>query len=183
MRIFRFALISFLALLAAVPSHAQSSESYRGMLTARVRADKLPPPQHLQDYVKDGKLTLSLRDAILLTLENNSNVHIEETQIEAQKFALLNQFSPFDPLLQSSINVNRYSSPTYSQLQGTGVTGNTTLNSLSQTGQVSYTQTFITTRIQPTALITFSIPISVQYSVLLSISRCCAEPGALPTQP
>jgi outer membrane protein len=144
MRIFRFALISFLALLAAVPSHAQSSESYRGMLTARVRADKLPPPQHLQDYVKDGKLTLSLRDAILLTLENNSNVHIEETQIEAQKFALLNQFSPFDPLLQSSINVNRYSSPTYSQLQGTGVTGNTTLNSLSQTGQVSYTQTFIT---------------------------------------
>jgi outer membrane protein len=144
MRIFRFALISLVALLTSVPSHAQSSESYRGMLTPRVRADKLPPPQHLQDYVKDGKLTLSLRDAILLTLENNSNVHIEETQIEAQKFALLNQFSPFDPLLQSSINVSRYSSPTYSQLQGTGVTGNTTLNSLSQTGQVSYSQTFTT---------------------------------------
>ena len=112
------------------------------MLTARVRADKLPPPQHLQDYVKDGKLTLSLRDAILLTLENNSNIHIEETQIEAQKFALLSQFSPFDPLLQSSINVNRYSTPTSNQLQGTGITGNTALNSLSQAGQVSYTQTF-----------------------------------------
>ncbi len=142
MRIFRFAIVLFFALLTFLPSHAQSSESYRGMLTARVRADKLPPPQHLQDYVKDGKLTLSLRDAILLTLENNSNIHIEETQIEAQKFALLSQFSPFDPLLQSSINVNRYSTPTYSQLQGTGITGNTTLNSLSQFGQVSYTQTF-----------------------------------------
>ncbi len=144
MRIFRFALILFFALLAFLPSHAQSSESYRGMLTARVRSDKLPPPLHLKDYVKDGKLTLGLRDAILLTLENNSNVHIEETQIEAQKFALLGQFSPFDPSLQSSLNVSRYSSPTYSQLQGTGVTGNTTLNSLSQIGQVSYTQTFIT---------------------------------------
>ncbi len=142
MRICRFALVILLVLRAFVPSHAQSSESYRGMLTARVRQDKLPPPQHLQDYVKDGKLTLSLRDAILLTLENNSNVHIEETQIEAQKFALLNQFSPFDPSLQSSINVSRYSTPTYSQLQGTGITGNTTQNSLSQTGQVSYSQTF-----------------------------------------
>ena len=142
MRIFRFALISFVALLAFIPSHGQSPESYRAMLTARVRADKLPPPLHLQDYVKDGKLTLGLRDAILLTLENNSNIYIEETQIEAQKFALLGQFSPFDPSLQSSINVSRYSSPTYSQLQGVGVTGNTTLNSLNQIGQISYTQTF-----------------------------------------
>jgi outer membrane protein len=75
-------------------------------------------------------------------LENNSNVQIEETQIEAQKFALLVQFQPFDPILQSSLNINRYSSPTYSQLQGVGVTGTASLNSLSQTGQVSYTQTF-----------------------------------------
>jgi outer membrane protein TolC len=112
------------------------------MLTARVRADKLPPPQHLRDYVQNGKLSLSLRDAILLTLENNSNVQIEETQVESQKFALLGQFQPFDPTIQSSLNINRYSYPTYSQLQGVGVTGNITLNSLSQTGQVSYTQTF-----------------------------------------
>ena len=142
MRFVRLVVISLFALVAVVPEQAQSPESYRGMLTARVRADKLPPPQHLQDYVKDGKLSLSLRDAILLTLENNSNVQIEETQVEAQKFNLLGQFQPFDPTLQSSLNINRYSSPTYSQLQGVGVTGNPTLNSLSQTGQISYTQTF-----------------------------------------
>lgn len=64
------------------------------------------------------------------------------TDGEAQKFTLLGQFQPFDPILQSSLNVNRYSSPTYSQLQGVGVSGNSTLNALSQTGQVSYTQTF-----------------------------------------
>jgi len=142
MRLIRFAFVVLSMLPAAVPTRAQSSESYRGLLTARVRADKLPPPAHLQDYVKDGKLSLSLREAILLTLENNSNVQIEETQIESQKFALLGQFSPFDPSLQSSLNINRYSSPTYSQLQGVGQSGNITLNSLTQAGQVSYTQTF-----------------------------------------
>ena len=47
-----------------------------------------------------------LRDAILLTLENNSNVQIDETQIESQKFNLLSQFQPFDPVLQSSLNIN-----------------------------------------------------------------------------
>jgi outer membrane protein len=142
MRFIRFACLSLFALVAFLTAEAQSSESYRGMLTARVRADKLPPPQHLKDYVRDGKLSLSLRDAILLTLENNSNVAIDETQVEAQKFALLGQFQPFDPIVQSSFNINRYSYPSYSQLQGVGVSGNGTLNSLSQTGQVSYTQTF-----------------------------------------
>jgi outer membrane protein TolC len=142
MRSFRVALALLFALTASLPAWAQSAESYRGMLTARVRSDKLPPPQHLADYVKDGKLSLGLRDAILLTLENNSNVQIDETQVEAQKFNLLGQFQPFDPILQSSLNINRYSSPTYSQLQGVGVSGNTTLNSLSQTGLLSYTQTF-----------------------------------------
>jgi outer membrane protein len=141
MKVIRIVLVSLLALVV-LPARAQSAESYRGMLTARVRADKLQPPQHLNDYVKDGKLVLSLRDAILLTLENNSNVQIEETQIEGQKFALLGQFQIFDPIVQSTLNINRYSSPSYSQLQGVGVSSNSTLNSLTQTGQISYTQTF-----------------------------------------
>ncbi|HEY1903357.1 MAG TPA: TolC family protein [Terracidiphilus sp.] len=142
MRFIRVAFVSLFMLAAMLPARPQSAESYRGMLTARVRADKLPPPEHLKDYVQDGKLSLGLRDAVLLTLENNSNVQIDETQIESQKFALLSQFQPFDPSVQSSLNINRYSSPSYSQLQGVGQSANSTLNSLSQTGQVSYTQTF-----------------------------------------
>jgi outer membrane protein len=136
------ALVALFALAAVLPARAQSPESYRGMLTARVRADKLPPPAHLKDFVQDGKLKLSLRDAILLALENNSNVQIEETQIETQKFALLGQFQPFDPIIQSSLNVNRFSAPGFSQLQGVGLSANSTLNSLNQIGQISYTQTF-----------------------------------------
>jgi outer membrane protein len=143
MKFIRFAFVMLFALVAFLPSRAQSPESYRGMLTARVRADKLPPPAHLKDYVQDGKLTLSLRDAILLTLENNSNVQIDETQVETQKFNLLGQFQPFDPVIQSGLNINRSSSPAYSELQGVGLTANSTFNSLTQSGTVSYTQTFV----------------------------------------
>jgi len=142
MRFVRVAFVSLFALVACLSAQAQSPESYRGMLTPRVRADKLPPPQHLTDYIQDGKLTLGLRDAILLTLENNSNVQIDETQIESQKFNLLRQFQPFDPSLESSLNINRYSNPSYSQLQGVGVSATATQNALSQTGQITYTQTF-----------------------------------------
>jgi len=144
MKFFRLAVVLFVTLAAVLAARAQSPESYRGMLTARVRADKLPPPEHLQDYVQDGKLRLGLRDAILLTLENNSNVQIEQTQIESQKFALLGQFQPFDPIIQSSLNINRSSSPAYSEIQGVGLTANSTFNSLLQAGAVSYTQTFTT---------------------------------------
>jgi outer membrane protein TolC len=138
----RLASVLLFALVAVLPAPSQSPESYRGLLTARDRADKLPPPQHLADFIKDGKLTLSLHDAILLTLENSSNIQLQETNVEYQKFNLLSQFQPFDPTIQSSLNINRYSSPTYSQLQGVGLSASTALNSLSQTGQISYSQTF-----------------------------------------
>jgi outer membrane protein len=80
---------------------------------------------------------------VRLALENNSNIRIEETQVEAQKFSLLGAYKPFDPLLQSSANVNRFSYSGVSQLQGVGET-NAALNTLSQTVQTSYTQTFMT---------------------------------------
>jgi len=144
MKLFRLELLLLSLLIVLSPAWAQSPESYRGLLTPQVRAGKMAPPEHLKNYVKNGKLTLSLRDAILLTLENNSNIRIDETLIEAQKFTLLGAYQLFDPLLQSSLNVNRFSSPGYSQLQGVGESSTSTLNSLSQTGQVTYTQTFAT---------------------------------------
>jgi outer membrane protein len=143
MKLIRFTFVLLVALVAMLPARAQSPESYRGMLTARVRADKLPPPAHLKDYVQNGKLTLGLRDAILLTLENNTNVQIEETQIESQKFNLLGQFQPFDPTIQGTLNIDRYSSPAYSELQGVGSSASAAIDSLSQNGTITYTQTFV----------------------------------------
>jgi outer membrane protein len=142
MKVICLGLFSFLLLIAG--SHAQAPESYQGLLTSQVRSGKMVSPEHLRAYIKEGKLSLSLQDAIQLMLENNSNIRVEETQVEAQKFTLLGAYQPFDPIIQSSLNLNRNSSPGYSQLQGVGQSTTSTLNALSQTGLVSYTQTFIT---------------------------------------
>ena len=143
MGLFRIAMSCLLMLVATLPAEAQSSESYSALLTSRVKSGQLSPPAHVQDYVVDGKLHLRLQDAVRLALENNSNIRIQETQVEARKFSLLGAYAPFDPLIQSSANINRVSFSGYTQLQGVG---NTTapVNTLSQTVQASYTQTFVT---------------------------------------
>jgi outer membrane protein len=136
---------AFLLLVSIGQSaHAQSPESYRKLLTPQVRSSKLSPPEHLADCIKDGKLSISLDDAVKLALENNSSVRIQETQVEAQKFVLLGAYQPFDPLLQTIASANRYSTPGSSELQGIGQTGSAALNSLTQTGQVSYQEKFKT---------------------------------------
>lgn len=140
----RPAIFCLLMSIAMPPGTAQSPESYSALLTKRVKAGKLSPPAHVQDYVVDGKLRLRLQDAVRLALENNSNIRVEETQVEAQKFSLLGAYKAFDPLFQSIANVNRYSYSGYTQLQGVGDTNNAALNTLSQSVQASYTQTFIT---------------------------------------
>ena len=151
MKFVRFGFLFLLAIASAstILAQAQSGENYRSMLTARVRSQALPPSSHLKAYIQDGKLRLGLRDAILLALENNSEIQIQETQIETNKFSLLATFQPFDPLLQSSLNINRSSSPSYYELQGVSQTG--VLNDLNQIGQVSYSQMFATgTNVQAT---------------------------------
>ena len=132
------------SLFMAPRAASQTRESYRGLMTPQVRSDKLPAPQHIRDYVVDGKLRLSLRDAVLLTLENNSNVHVQEAQVESEKFTLLRAYQPFDPLLQSKFDVNRFSFAVNDPFQAAGVTTNAPFNSLTQTAQINYTQTFQT---------------------------------------
>jgi outer membrane protein TolC len=140
----RTAMSYLLILVAIFPAGAQSPESYSALLTQRVKSGKLSPPAHVQDYVVDGKLRLRLQDAVHLALENNSNIRIAETQVEAQKFFLLGAYRPFDPLIQGSANISRISYSGYTQLQGVGDNNNAALNTLSQTVQGSYTQTFTT---------------------------------------
>lgn len=130
--------------LSILPLRAQKRETYRGMLTPQVASDKLHGPQRLRDYVADGKLRLSLRDAVVLTLENNSIVRVQESQVETDKFALLRTYQPFDPRLQTVVDVNRYSYAGTNQLQGVGTSGNGTLNSLTQSAQINYSQSFQT---------------------------------------
>lgn len=146
MQLSRVALIFLLcsSLFMAPRAGSQTGESYRGLMTPQVRSDKLPAPQHIRDYVVDGKLRLSLRDAVFLTLENSSNVHVQEAQVESEKFALLHAYQPFDPAVQGVAGVNRYSFPVNSPFQAAGVSTNAPFNSLTQAAQISYSQTFQT---------------------------------------
>jgi HAE1 family hydrophobic/amphiphilic exporter-1 len=132
------------SVLSILPASAQDRENYRGLLTQQVASDKLSGPQHLRDYVADGKLRLGLRDAVLLTLENNSAVRVQEARVETSKFALLGTYQPFDPKLESVLDVSRFSSPGTNELQGIGTSGNGPLNLLNQNVQVNYSQTFQT---------------------------------------
>src|SRR5271169_2607739 len=122
------------------PCRAQQREGYRDLATPEIRSDKLGAPEHLRNYLADGKLRLSLRDAVVLTLENNSLVRIQETQVEFSKFTLLGAHQPFDPVLTSSYNINSATSQSFSQLQGTGTAP--TVNSTTQFAQFTYAQTF-----------------------------------------
>jgi outer membrane protein len=125
-----------LILVAYVSANAQS---FRELLRPEVRSPKLSGPQHLHDHVHDGKLQLSLHDAILLTLQNNSAIQVQEAEVETAKFNLLHAYQPFDPTLQSIDFVNRSSYPGSSQIQGPG-----TFSQLSHQGQFTFNQTFPT---------------------------------------
>ncbi|HEV2618816.1 MAG TPA: TolC family protein, partial [Acidobacteriaceae bacterium] len=141
----RFLLNLLLGLLlpGGLSARAQPAESYRKFMTPEVASGKLSPPRHIAEYEKDGSLSISLSDAVRLALANNSNIHIQETQIEAQKFVLLGAHQPFDPLLQTIGNVSRYSTPGTSELQGVGQ-ASTAQNSLTQSGQINYSELFKT---------------------------------------
>jgi len=134
----RFGVI-FLLLLLPIAAWGQERETYRDFLRPEIRSPKLAGPQHLRDHVVEGKLRLSLQDAIILTLENNSNVHVQETQVEDAKFSVLRSFRPFDPQLQTVFKGQRTTYPGFSQVQGAG-----TFNDLNQSAQINYLQAFET---------------------------------------
>ena len=142
--IFRLCILLILLLtpLFASLGWAQKGEGYGDMATPQVRANKLSAPEHLHNYVVEGKLRLSLRDAVVLTLENNSQVRMQETQVEFSKFTLLGAHSPFDPLVTGSYITNNSTFPPQTTLGGTGVELAT--KSITRSTQLTYSQTFET---------------------------------------
>jgi outer membrane protein TolC len=101
-------------------------------------------PEALRDYVADGKLRLTLEDAVRLALLNNTDVRVNQLQIEGAKYGVLGAYAPFDPSFLTNFSSNRSSSPATNLLQGVGETVATTLTSLSQQSSSTYSQTFET---------------------------------------
>ncbi len=145
MRHARLLLVAFHLLVLIAPLWAQQGESYGDLMRPQLRSSGLSTPDSLRTYVVDGKLRLSLRDAVVLTIENNSAVRVQETQIESSKFTLLGAHAPFDPLITSTDNIVSSISPPFAFLQGTGGNSfNINFKNTSKNLQVNYSQTFET---------------------------------------
>jgi len=139
-------LVALLLSVAASILPAQTiheRETFHGLTNPKTVTDTLPGPQYLREHVVDGKLRLTLQDAIVLVLANNTNVRLQELNIENAKYSLLGAHSPFDPSVQGNFNAQRSISQTYTQLSGAPSLG-APLSSLNQFTQFNYSQTFET---------------------------------------
>ena len=155
MRYSRLFLATFHLSVLIAPLWAQKGESYGELMRSQVQSGALSTPNGLRTYVVDGKLRLSLRDAVVLTIENNSAVRVQETQIETSKFALLGAHAPFDPLITSTDNITGSISPPFAFLQGIGGNSfNTNFKNTSKNLQVNYSQTLETGTNVQTGLLT-----------------------------
>lgn len=145
MRNSRLGLVVCLVMLFVPALTAQQGEAYKDLMTTRTRSNRLDSPDRLRKYLVDGKLQLSLQDAVVLTLENNSMVRVQETQVESSKFELLAAHAPFDPLIHSENSIISTVFPPFQFLQSTG--GNTFNFNFKDTTKivaVDYSQTFST---------------------------------------
>jgi outer membrane protein len=117
-------------------------ETFRGLTNPQAVTETLPGPKYMREHVVDGKLRLTLQDAVVLTLANNSNVRLQELNIENSKYSLLASHAPFDPSVQASFSSQGQLSQAYTQLTGAPALGS--LSSLNQITQLNYSQTFET---------------------------------------
>ena len=138
----RLPLVLCLLTVLTLPGWAQKGESYGALLTPQVRSGKLSTPDNLRPYVVEGKLRLGLRDAVVLTLENNSFIRVQESGMEFSKFALLGAHAPFDPVVTGSYSANNSTFPPQTTLGGTGVT--LASKSITKSAAINYSQTFET---------------------------------------
>ena len=67
----------------------------------------LPDTKGFRDYIVDGKLRLSLQDAMLLLLEHSTEVHIDRLAVTDAEFNVERAFANFDPALASTFNTDR----------------------------------------------------------------------------
>lgn len=99
----------------------------------------LPPAHGFQQFVHSGKLQLSLNDAVFLALANNTEIQVDQTQIDAAKSAIDSARAPFDPAVNALFNTSRSTESGFSQAAIAP-----TLSGLSQIFQLGYSQTFET---------------------------------------
>src|SRR5437899_2957563 len=137
-----FVIVVFSLLIPGLPARAQNAprlERWLGIGTHQKPARPLAPLQGLQDHVSNGKLVLSLDDAIRLALVNNTDIRFDRSQIEFAQDSLHRAHGPFDPLVTSSFADSRSKTPAITQTQGAAIP-----DQLVQTTVFGFAQTFQT---------------------------------------
>ncbi len=137
-RLFPFLCLLSFAFLGVAPSRAQSTSPLKTSLGFNGRQKTAVPllaPQGFGDHVANGKLVLTLDDSIRLALANNTDIHIDRSQIDFALDNLGRSHSPFDPVAASSFADTRTKSLPFSSLQGAPI-----VSSLTQTTQMAYQQ-------------------------------------------
>lgn len=108
---------------------------YHRTLTLHAPKVELRGPVKIQDFVVDGKLTLSLRNYLDLVLANNTDIEIQRISLETPKNAIQRAFGVFDPTMNSNFQATRATTPTTNTLQGAQV-----LSTLTQPFSLNYQQ-------------------------------------------
>ena len=124
------------------PARAQTfpmPDYFHELIFSPQPAQPLPDTKGFRDYLVDGKLRLSLQDAMLLLLEHSTEVHIDRLAVTDAEFNVQRALAVFDPELASTFNAERSITSTDSQLQGAP-----TLSDLEQQTTFGYTQTLQT---------------------------------------
>src|SRR5208282_5951982 len=124
------------------PARAQTfpmPNYFRDLIFSPQTPQPLPDTKGFRDYLVDGKLRLSLQDAMLLLLEHSTEVHIDRLAVTDAEFNVQRALAVFDPALASTFNTERSITSTDSQLQGAP-----TLSDLEQQTTFGYTQTLQT---------------------------------------
>src|ERR1051326_2608755 len=135
-----FRRISIFLLLASAAAAAQTFPQpsyFQKFFVKPGRGVQIAPVGGMDQFVVNGKLRLSLADAIQLTLDNNTDIKLNQLTLDSAKFNLRKTYGPFDPVLSSSFSPSRSTSPTTSTLQGAN-----TLSNLSQLFTSRYSQLF-----------------------------------------
>jgi outer membrane protein TolC len=133
-----------LLLVAAVLSPAQEVfENYwKNRFGAAGVAERAV--EGLQERIVDGKLHLQLREFLGLVLKNFADIQVTRLDVYTAADAIVNAKNPFDPNLNLSFNAVRSVSPLSYSLAGSPSGGQValpeTINSLSQTSTLDYTQ-------------------------------------------
>jgi outer membrane protein len=117
--------LSATPLPAQITPHVQKAFQFE----ARTRRSlETQEPTGFLEHIVNAKLTLSLSDAIRLALLNNTDIRIDEEQVQTARNALERALGVFDPVFQGSFNSTRQATPEYTELEG----GPPTLNQLNQ---------------------------------------------------